>query len=115
MISLDLNKMKWNWPHFEDLKEEPTGRQRHSAAIYGNNKMILFGGFDGVKWLNDLYCLDLNALNGINLKKENFRQLSENLYQNLFDKPEFSDYTLVVAEKPIFTHRGKEKFKHKIL
>ena len=35
------------------------GRQRHSAALVGSKKLYIFGGFDGNKWLSDLYVLDV--------------------------------------------------------
>jgi len=106
MMILDLDKLKWSMPCFEDLSEAPTGRQRHSSTYCSTNKLILFGGFDGFKWLTDLYELDVAKINQIALQSENLKSLSNNLFQNLFDKPEFSDYCFVVDGKPIFTHKA---------
>jgi N-acetylneuraminic acid mutarotase len=62
MNILDLEKMKWDRPSFEDLNEAPTGRQRHSATLINTTKILLFGGFDGSKWLNDSYQIDVSEI-----------------------------------------------------
>lgn len=40
----------------------PSIRQRHSSVLYNQNKIIIFGGFDGTKWLNDLYIMDFSMV-----------------------------------------------------
>lgn len=39
----------------------PCGRCGHTMCVYQDSQ-VLFGGFDGKKWLNDLHILDMNSL-----------------------------------------------------
>lgn len=39
----------------------PCGRCGHTMCVY-EESLVLFGGFDGKKWLNDLHILDMNSL-----------------------------------------------------
>jgi hypothetical protein len=59
----DLEKAKWIVPSLENPHEVPICRQRHSANVNKVNKIVVFGGFDGTKWLNDLYELDVSKTN----------------------------------------------------
>lgn len=50
----------------------PTVRQRHTAVAYDNHKLVVFGGFDGGKWLNDIYILNAsNLIENIMIEKFN--------------------------------------------
>jgi hypothetical protein len=53
------------------VSQIPQPRQRHSATANGTTRsptnqdldmIYIFGGFDGNKWLNDLYVLDIGLL-----------------------------------------------------
>jgi hypothetical protein len=41
------------------LMQVPSPRAYHTVVRYDGHKIILFGGFDGVNYLNDLYELDV--------------------------------------------------------
>jgi hypothetical protein len=41
-------------------ERQPFCRQKHSCVCLENNIMVVYGGFDGDKWLKDLYTLDLS-------------------------------------------------------
>jgi len=43
-----------------DLRQVPTARAEHTAVIF-RNQMIVFGGYDGKKKLNDTYVFDLKT------------------------------------------------------
>lgn len=58
----NVNLNKWlDSPRINDLGGEifPSPRQRHTACSSENEQIYVFGGFDGNKWLNDLYILDI--------------------------------------------------------
>jgi len=66
----------------------------------------MFGGFDGSNWNNQIYKLDCNGIINKKLEKQNSESLTSNLYKNLFNKKEFSDFTFIVEEKYIYAHRA---------
>ena len=57
---LNLETLAWGPVSLHE--HAPTGRQRHSASLVGTNRLVIFGGFDGFKWLNDLHVLDVGNL-----------------------------------------------------
>ena len=63
MDHLVVESMSWERPLLRDgLRDNaPSGRQRHTACILGT-KLIVIGGFDGYKWLQDMHILDLGKL-----------------------------------------------------
>mmetsp|Transcript_18719 Transcript_18719/g.57581 ORF Transcript_18719/g.57581 Transcript_18719/m.57581 type:complete len:353 (-) Transcript_18719:351-1409(-) len=50
-----------DWERADARGSLPRKREGHTAAAYGES-MVVFGGFDGVDFLNDVACLDLREL-----------------------------------------------------
>merc|ERR1712093_497929 len=90
---LDTAELKWLHP--AECENAPAGRQRHSAALVGSKKLYIFGGFDGNKWLSDLYVLDVGRLEENALNDVAVQNLIVNM-RNLLNSDEFSDIKLVV-------------------
>ena len=57
---LDTESM--TWAHPLETEGSPAGRQRHTACTVSNNILYIFGGFDGNKWLNDIFILDVGRI-----------------------------------------------------
>lgn len=49
------------WSHVDAIGNIPSGRAGHSANVW-KSSMIVFGGWDGQKTLNDLYSFDFGNL-----------------------------------------------------
>lgn len=82
----------------------PPARQSHSAALVGNQRVFIFGGFDGFRWLNDLYILDASHFEEDVLLDATVRQFVENM-RTLVNSPDFSDIALVVEGRDIPAHK----------
>lgn len=65
LICFNLTKKTWYQPaeiSGQKCLNFMNGRQRHSTNNYGINKIVIFGGFDGKAMLNDVYMIDVSAL-----------------------------------------------------
>lgn len=69
--------------------------------------IYIFGGFDGNKWLNDLYVLDVGLLEMSCINEENRFRVIKNIKNNLLNNKEFSDITFEVQSMEIFAHKCK--------
>jgi hypothetical protein len=91
------------------------GRQRHSTNIFGLNKIIIFGGFDGKTMLNDVHMIDISSLeenillNQVRAAHQFSRNYFKNLKSKIFNHPEFSDITIEVKDKKVFAHKGSPR------
>lgn len=83
----------------------PSGRQRHSAALVTGSRILIFGGFDGSKWLADMYELAATKMEEAAISGAAVKVLLSNL-RGLLQGGEFSDVTLVVGGKRIPAHRN---------
>ncbi|PHJ17373.1 kelch repeat protein [Cystoisospora suis] len=90
--------------HRRVISPPPPARQSHSAALVGNRKVFVFGGFDGFRWLNDLYILDTSHFEEDVLHESTVRQFVENM-RTLVNSPDFSDIVLVVEGRDICAHK----------
>ncbi|XP_070493878.1 host cell factor 2-like [Chironomus tepperi] len=64
---LHINESYYRWEKIKQQNfEEPCGRESHSTVLY-KNKLIIYGGMNGKKRLNDLWMLDLNTYTWIKL------------------------------------------------
>lgn len=90
--------------HRRTISSPPPARQSHSAALVGNRKVFIFGGFDGFRWLNDLYILDTSHFEEDVLHESTVRQFVENM-RTLVNSPDFSDVVLVVEGRDICAHK----------
>lgn len=58
--------------------------------------IYIFGGFDGNKWLNDLYVLDIGLLEQKTIQEENYAKVLLNIKNNLYNNKELSDLVFEV-------------------
>ncbi|OEH79529.1 kelch repeat protein [Cyclospora cayetanensis] len=101
---LCTRSLTWRSPKDSQI-HAPTGRQRHSAALVSQRRILIFGGFDGAHWLADLHELDTSKLNEAALSGVAIKQLLQNLRQ-LLQGGDFSDVTLVVGGKRLPAHKN---------
>ncbi|CAD8053578.1 unnamed protein product [Paramecium primaurelia] len=87
------------------LSQIPQPRQRHSATATENDLIYIFGGFDGNKWLNDLYVLDVGLLENRTIQEENYQRVISNIHKNLFNNQELSDITFQICNQKIYAHK----------
>ena len=57
-----LDPVKMTWYQGPDGAGAPASRYGHSSTLVGGNKMFVFGGWNGKKYFNDLYILDLELM-----------------------------------------------------
>uniref|UniRef100_A0A0G4GSZ3 BTB domain-containing protein n=1 Tax=Chromera velia CCMP2878 TaxID=1169474 RepID=A0A0G4GSZ3_9ALVE len=100
-----LDTVNKKWIHPPESDQAPAGRQRHSACLVKANKLFIFGGFDGNKWLSDVHVLDVSRLDRDALTDASVRGLIGDL-KRIVNDPEFSDVTLVVDGKEIYAHKA---------
>ncbi|RAL51167.1 hypothetical protein DM860_005523 [Cuscuta australis] len=52
----------WQWSELTSLGDLPSARDFAAASSIGNSKIVLYGGWDGKKWLSDVFILDTISL-----------------------------------------------------
>ncbi len=100
---LETQTLRWNHP--SENETTPSGRQRHSACVIKNNQLLIFGGFDGNKWLNDMYILDVGALEMQELEISCIRAAMKGM-RKIINEQKFSDITLMVEGKPLYAQKA---------
>ena len=70
--------------------------------------IFIFGGFDGNKWLNDLYVLDISLLESRAIREENNAKVISNIKTNLFNNKELSDLVFEVQGEKIYAHKSND-------
>lgn len=50
------------WYQGPEGSGSPSARFSHSATLFGGSKMLIFGGWNGKDFFNDLYILDLEVM-----------------------------------------------------
>lgn len=64
---LHINEDCYRWERINESNfEEPCPRESHSTVLY-KNKLIIYGGMNGLNRLNDVWMFDLNTLKWIKL------------------------------------------------
>eukprot|EP00249_Psilotum_nudum_P018031 c26606_g1_i1 orf=196-1587(+) len=58
MLDTDI----WQWSELTGYGYLPSARDFAAGASLGNGKLVLYGGWDGSKWLSDVYVLDTVSL-----------------------------------------------------
>jgi hypothetical protein len=66
---------------------------------------LIYAGFNGTKWLSDLYLLDIGKFEESALNDEANQHFVSNM-ASLINNPEFSDLKILVEGKTIFCHRA---------
>ncbi|KAL8171676.1 hypothetical protein V2J09_023480 [Rumex salicifolius] len=57
----------WQWSELTSFGDLPSPRDFAAAAPIGNQKIVMYGGRDGKKWLSDVYVLDTISLEWMEL------------------------------------------------
>ncbi|KAK6136023.1 hypothetical protein DH2020_030233 [Rehmannia glutinosa] len=52
----------WQWSELTSFGDLPSSRDFAAASVVGNSKIVMYGGWDGKKWLSDVYVLDTISL-----------------------------------------------------
>ncbi|TMW96783.1 hypothetical protein EJD97_006787 [Solanum chilense] len=52
----------WQWSELTSFGDLPSARDFAAASAIGKSKIVMFGGWDGKKWLSDVYILDTMTL-----------------------------------------------------
>lgn len=100
---LDTESMAWTHPL--EVEGSPAGRQRHTACTVMNKCLFIFGGFDGNKWLNDIFVLDVAKLEASEIASETIQNLVCNM-KRLVNNHKFSDVIFVVEGRDIHAHKA---------
>ncbi|KAG0452226.1 hypothetical protein HPP92_025805 [Vanilla planifolia] len=58
MLDTDI----WQWSELTGFGDLPSPREFATASAVGNRKIVMYGGWDGKKWLSDVYILDTISL-----------------------------------------------------
>lgn len=58
MLDTDI----WQWSELTSFGDLPSSREFSAASAIGNRKIVMYGGWDGKKWLSDVYILDTISL-----------------------------------------------------
>ncbi|URE28108.1 Kelch motif [Musa troglodytarum] len=57
----------WQWSELTSYGDLPSLREFAAASAIGNRKIVMYGGWDGKKWLSDVYILDTISLEWMEL------------------------------------------------
>ncbi|KAK4593173.1 hypothetical protein RGQ29_017352 [Quercus rubra] len=57
----------WQWSELTSFGDLPSPRDFAAASAIGNRKIVMYGGWDGKRWLSDVYVLDTISLEWMEL------------------------------------------------
>ncbi|XP_062173890.1 protein GLUTELIN PRECURSOR ACCUMULATION 3 isoform X2 [Alnus glutinosa] len=57
----------WQWSELTSFGDLPSPRDFAAASAIGNQKIVMYGGWDGKRWLSDVYVLDTISLEWMEL------------------------------------------------
>lgn len=57
----------WQWSELTSFGDLPSPRDFTAASAIGNRKIVMYGGWDGRKWLSDVYLMDTISLEWVEL------------------------------------------------
>ncbi|KAG5557054.1 hypothetical protein RHGRI_007341 [Rhododendron griersonianum] len=57
----------WQWSELTSFGDLPSPRDFAAASAIGNRKIVMYGGWDGKKWLSDVYVMDTMTLEWMEL------------------------------------------------
>ncbi|KAM7526803.1 hypothetical protein LguiA_016705 [Lonicera macranthoides] len=57
----------WQWSELTSFGDLPSPRDFAAASAIGNRKIVMYGGWDGKKWLSDVFILDTISLEWMEL------------------------------------------------
>ncbi|KAK3241376.1 hypothetical protein CYMTET_48854 [Cymbomonas tetramitiformis] len=68
MLDTEADTMSWTSPKtFGDI---PSPRENHSATMISSSAMAVVGGWDGKKWLNDIFILDVENMSWTRIRMD---------------------------------------------
>ncbi|KAH0487433.1 MAG: uncharacterized protein KVP18_001941 [Porospora cf. gigantea A] len=78
-------------PMWKALEDSPvSARQKHTCVGMAEHQILIFGGFDGADWLNDLWMYDLRRRTASCLEGQEATRVITNV-KRLFHNSEFAD------------------------
>ena len=83
-----------SWFEIEIIQRIPKPRRRHTAVFIASS-LIIFGGFDGCKWLNDICILDIGKLEENEINNQAVTNLIVNM-RTIINNPTFADVVFLV-------------------
>ncbi|XP_042462987.1 protein GLUTELIN PRECURSOR ACCUMULATION 3-like isoform X2 [Zingiber officinale] len=63
MLDTDI----WQWSELTSFGDLPSPREFAAVSAIGNRKIVMYGGWDGKKWLSDVYIMDTMSLEWMEL------------------------------------------------
>ena len=100
-----LNLTDMHWSHINDNDKFPGSRQRHSSVPIDNKRILIFGGFNGTKWLNDLHVLDVALLMENIITQDSSLEFQSDM-KTLINNQDFSDVFFKIEGKIIYGHKA---------
>ncbi|KAL7228518.1 hypothetical protein ACSBR2_007273 [Camellia fascicularis] len=67
LVGVLVVKDIWQWSELTSFGDLPSPRDFAAASAIGNRKIVMYGGWDGKKWLSDVYVLDTISLEWMEL------------------------------------------------
>jgi hypothetical protein len=101
-----LNVDEFKWYHANDNDKFPGSRQRHTSVSLDNKRLLIFGGFDGMKWLNDIHILDVSILTDIMMTKCSATEYQSDM-SSLINNKDFADVIFKIEnDKILYGHKA---------
>ncbi|BBG96973.1 Galactose oxidase/kelch repeat superfamily protein [Prunus dulcis] len=86
----------WQWSELTSFGDLPSARDFAAASAIGNRKIVMYGGWDGKKWLSDVYVMDTISLEWMELS------VTGSL------PPARCGHTATMVEKRLLVYGGRE-------
>ncbi|KAA0176199.1 hypothetical protein FNF27_02256 [Cafeteria roenbergensis] len=104
LFTLDTTTFAWDHPPVAE--GTPAGRQRHTTVAIGPHRLVVFGGFDGFRWLDDCHVLDVGRLEQSAITSATLTSLRSDLSSLVNNPDSFPDVTFVLGDDRVVAHRG---------
>lgn len=102
-----LDTVTCRWEHPPVAEGTPAGRQRHTTCAIGPRSLMVFGGFDGFRWLDDCHVLDVGRLEQSAISSASLMSLREDLSTLVNNPASFPDVTFVLGDgERVVAHRS---------
>ena len=61
VYSLSVSGTTASWTSLNSQGDTPSGRYEHTMTVFADGTAVLFGGYDGSNYLNDVYTLTVSG------------------------------------------------------